>query len=103
MAIFLYARDFNPRPREEGDDFELEKKAKFTHFNPRPREEGDRVRRCLGNGGRNFNPRPREEGDDIADSGRTEETYFNPRPREEGDIPLIPTRRYTPLFQSTPS
>ena len=32
-------------------------------FNPRPREEGDNIHRAYNSRGRNFNPRPREEGD----------------------------------------
>ena len=32
---------FNPRPREEGDDYKQGKKGLPFYFNPRPREEGD--------------------------------------------------------------
>ena len=41
MAIFLYARDFNPRPREEGDNWDIMLILVIFNFNPRPREEGD--------------------------------------------------------------
>ena len=32
---------FNPRPREEGDEFRPRQIQNQNHFNPRPREEGD--------------------------------------------------------------
>ena len=32
---------FNPRPREEGDDWSGVTPLLDMHFNPRPREEGD--------------------------------------------------------------
>ena len=35
--------DFNPRPREEGDENTYTNKGRPKHFNPRPREEGDQV------------------------------------------------------------
>ncbi len=55
--------DFNPRPREEGDDLLLTCNYMMFHFNPRPREEGDLRygRRVMAS--QDFNPRPREEGD----------------------------------------
>ena len=34
-------KDFNPRPREEGDSAKHSEKKAKPHFNPRPREEGD--------------------------------------------------------------
>ena len=34
-------RDFNPRPREEGDYIFRDSAALSGDFNPRPREEGD--------------------------------------------------------------
>ena len=34
-------RDFNPRPREEGDGYTGIYWFKIIDFNPRPREEGD--------------------------------------------------------------
>ena len=36
-------RDFNPRPREEGDDWSGVTPLLDMHFNPRPREEGDQA------------------------------------------------------------
>ena len=59
-------KDFNPRPREEGDQADICRLHTLSDFNPRPREEGD-----ADNCGRNlelfhFNPRPREEGDSIS-------------------------------------
>ena len=33
--------NFNPRPREEGDDFRYADGSCINYFNPRPREEGD--------------------------------------------------------------
>ncbi len=35
--------NFNPRPREEGDDVYDEPVLDVKDFNPRPREEGDFV------------------------------------------------------------
>ena len=37
-----YISDFNPRPREEGDQLTRENATDSVYFNPRPREEGDR-------------------------------------------------------------
>ena len=34
-------RNFNPRPREEGDAVKVGDTIKINDFNPRPREEGD--------------------------------------------------------------
>ena len=36
-----YYRDFNPRPREEGDSQGQDACRAISYFNPRPREEGD--------------------------------------------------------------
>ena len=33
--------DFNPRPREEGDQYADNNRGGYCDFNPRPREEGD--------------------------------------------------------------
>ena len=33
--------DFNPRPREEGDQLQSGRYSRQQYFNPRPREEGD--------------------------------------------------------------
>ena len=33
--------NFNPRPREEGDEVTLFPAIRTIYFNPRPREEGD--------------------------------------------------------------
>ena len=54
-------------------------------FNPRPREEGDGSANDDGERTRYFNPRPREEGDAVAHTGTVSDVDFNPRPREEGD------------------
>ena len=67
-SIVIVLRDFNPRPREEGDGNTRGSAPYGRYFNPRPREEGDRLS-PLGDGGRiNFNPRPREEGDLVGAS-----------------------------------
>ena len=34
-------RNFNPRPRKEGDTVHSGAQYQETHFNPRPRKEGD--------------------------------------------------------------
>ena len=79
-------KDFNPRPREEGDVTMSGVIVNGINFNPRPREEGD----CkLYDGFVNvgyFNPRPREEGDLPPSFSRRICRHFNPRPREEGDV-----------------
>ena len=58
----------------------------ISNFNPRPREEGDNDNVRYVNISKHFNPRPREEGDDDVTSSALAVTYFNPRPREEGDF-----------------
>ncbi len=55
--------DFNPRPREEGDNFDIAGGYVWGYFNPRPREEGDASHRSSVDCDMDFNPRPREEGD----------------------------------------
>ena len=57
----------------------------INDFNPRPREEGDNHRVCLDIWLVYFNPRPREEGDGLRASALALRGDFNPRPREEGD------------------
>ena len=59
------APNFNPRPREEGDQKVKQSKKIDYNFNPRPREEGDGATRRGSYHGRDFNPRPREEGDRL--------------------------------------
>ena len=59
----FWISDFNPRPREEGDEGFGTTCAYTVDFNPRPREEGDQVKRLSGASATHFNPRPREEGD----------------------------------------
>ena len=59
----LKKKDFNPRPREEGDDDCVKRLILAKNFNPRPREEGDNKVSCFTPRPRDFNPRPREEGD----------------------------------------
>ena len=40
--LFVWAiKDFNPRPREEGDGSKKDISKPKLYFNPRPREEGD--------------------------------------------------------------
>ena len=39
--VTLVKVDFNPRPREEGDEIEVLHRESKSDFNPRPREEGD--------------------------------------------------------------
>ena len=61
------------------------KKQLGDNFNPRPREEGDQTLRYGLNSTAHFNPRPREEGDRNKSRYYLGDGYFNPRPREEGD------------------
>ena len=104
-------RNFNPRPREEGDSEKKESPIAGLNFNPRPREEGDYPHPNYKNFNSiisihalvkrataivkhpffqiiYFNPRPREEGDLFSGFPLCSYSYFNPRPREEGDYPL---------------
>ena len=37
----IVQRNFNPRPREEGDCGRFRRQQNRNNFNPRPREEGD--------------------------------------------------------------
>ena len=39
--FFKVVQNFNPRPREEGDEIFYKSKFYLYNFNPRPREEGD--------------------------------------------------------------
>ena len=73
--------NFNPRPREEGDNCFIEFILFSTYFNPRPREEGD--------------------ADPLAGAGSFWD--FNPRPREEGDLSQWLKTSMNTVFQSTPS
>ena len=43
FAIQNLIKNFNPRPREEGDPAPARGSAKPKDFNPRPREEGDNI------------------------------------------------------------
>ena len=58
--------DFNPRPREEGDQVYALSTVVTIYFNPRPREEGDVAGDTVTLVILDFNPRPREEGDSTA-------------------------------------
>ena len=60
----------------------------ITDFNPRPREEGDQLPFYLYHYLQYFNPRPREEGDPSLVYALVRRQHFNPRPREEGD-PIV--------------
>ena len=79
------ARNFNPRPREEGDRYAGAISLYARDFNPRPREEGDTNTSGATGVTKNFNPRPREEGDVTVLMQICDIENFNPRPREEGD------------------
>ena len=62
--------------------------AFWPNFNPRPREEGDQGAFDFPSKKKDFNPRPREEGDQTLPDPEQIKIDFNPRPREEGDKPL---------------
>ena len=59
----VWAKDFNPRPRKEGDFLTDVKENGWKDFNPRPRKEGDRFWNKTPKNHYHFNPRPRKEGD----------------------------------------
>ena len=42
--VSVGVRDFNPRPREEGDGSANDDGERTRYFNPRPREEGDQAK-----------------------------------------------------------
>ena len=85
MILSPRSRDFNPRPRKEGDNRYLRRYFDRYYFNPRPRKEGDNGRYNNVWYYGNFNPRPRKEGDRILWFSARFIIYFNPRPRKEGD------------------
>ena len=117
--------NFNPRPREEGDQCISPPVQATVHFNPRPREEGDAETFSRFEDMADFNPRPREEGDDSRLYSRNFDYisihalvkratdnvvvlhfasyHFNPRPREEGDVYRLYATCSPLIFQSTPS
>ena len=72
-------------------------------FNPRPREEGDEPLHNDSESDMHFNPRPREEGDYLMTISIIQQFHFNPRPREEGDIAKRFEEGDYTKFQSTPS
>ena len=78
-------KNFNPRPREEGDLRPSCRGFAGAYFNPRPREEGDKAITYRLFALSHFNPRPRKEGDEIRNTACRRHLDFNPRPREEGD------------------
>ena len=55
------------------------------NFNPRPRKEGDLLQWRRGVYNVDFNPRPRKEGDYLMTISIIQQFHFNPRPRKEGD------------------
>ena len=79
-------RDFNPRPREEGDNNCTICGADFEHFNPRPREEGDAAIADETNAESiSIHALVKRATCNLCDSF-VKIVYFNPRPREEGDV-----------------
>ena len=73
-------KDFNPRPREEGDILNFQILTTRNDFNPRPREEGDTKRKTFMYGMQYFNPRPREEGDFVHQIGYAQKNVFQSTP-----------------------
>ena len=116
---------FNPRPREEGDEFIS---ADYKSRNPISIHAlvkratiifGNSIHTC-----RNFNPRPREEGDYLLRHLRKSQIIsihalvkratfststfvinaldFNPRPREEGDLSVKASSQISNYFNPRP-
>ena len=85
LLLLSTIRNFNPRPRKEGDIRPNDFTKPFGNFNPRPRKEGDKPNLASPATPYHFNPRPRKEGDLTAFSLLSAREYFNPRPRKEGD------------------
>ena len=78
-------KDFNPRPREEGD-YTANSLARYEYdFNPRPREEGDPAESySIGYEEISIHALVKRATVHISPSG-VGRVHFNPRPREEGD------------------
>ena len=78
-------KDFNPRPREEGDGGAFLARVLRADFNPRPREEGD----LFGNFFRcrvliSIHALVKRATNSLSPT-HLSRVDFNPRPREEGD------------------
>ena len=96
-------KDFNPRPRKEGDARQEALQTWKQAFQSTPSQRGRQARLVPVRLGKDFNPRPRKEGDRHSVSNRPATRNFNPRPRKEGDIIGRFKHLLYTLFQSTPS
>ena len=78
-------RDFNPRPREEGDYRRIQDSERLGDFNPRPREEGDPYLTGEKGFGNISIHALVKRATLFSRHSNTPILHFNPRPREEGD------------------
>ena len=74
-----------------------------TDFNPHPRVEGDSASKSRYRDGRNFNPHPRVEGDKIRFFHCGEYGTFQSTPSRGGWPQILRNRWKQSKFQSTPS
>ena len=81
----VHSLNFNPRPREEGDNPIYGRYKKYLISIHALVKRATRLRTQATTQRLHFNPRPREEGDRTAFHDTLNLCYFNPRPREEGD------------------
>ena len=96
--------DFNPRPREEGDQGFYPTSVRWQYFNPRPREEGDPLLRIDSQSYKTISIHALVKRATCNKQPLLQQrTYFNPRPREEGDCTKWRTYTTYSTFQSTPS
>ena len=84
-------RDFNPRPREEGDRIPAGMILIHAYFNPRPREEGDATILSIKSFVAISIHALVKRATMVWLANSRYHSYFNPRPREEGDESLIKT------------
>ena len=95
--------DFNPRPREEGDEKKPLKdvtQAISIHALVKRATQSNRILKTLQP---LFQSTPSWRGRQYTQSGWCAADYFNPRPREEGDSTWNKNGVYHGKFQSTPS
>ena len=118
-------KNFNPRPRKEGDLPPLVSVKSSVHFNPRPRKEGDAANTAIIKVYCHFNPRPRKEGDVLSEVSVYSKSYisihalakratryskyqqaqflFQSTPSQRGRLTAVSVSQVVSTFQSTPS
>ena len=95
-------RDFNPRPREGGDDIRPARIGNFGISIHAPARGATTPFWYSCPMLWDFNPRPREGGDVPHGAAMSQYKDFNPRPREGGDAEPCWDDNIQEIFQSTP-